>query len=168
MVECTCQYTPRGPISLASRQGMDCTCRSLLVAALMVCLPGARHSLTRLSARICRSPCGCTCADTRCCQSAAWHRGPGIGQSLEDRIQAAWQTLGVTKEGCACAAMQERCCLTWSMLSSTSSCMRRVSTVPEKPLSLTSITVSPIDSTCETDEAHSAPRPPCMGSLRPP
>ena len=33
------------------------------------------------------------------------------------------------------------------MLSSTSSWMRRVSTVPEKPLSLTSITVSPIDST---------------------
>ena len=50
--------------------------------------------------------------------------------------------------------MQEGRCRTWSMLSSTSSCMRSVSTVPEKPLSLTSITVSPIDSTCETDEAH--------------
>ena len=40
------------------------TWRSLLAAALMVCLPGARHSLTRLSARMCRRPWGCTCRHT--------------------------------------------------------------------------------------------------------
>lgn len=44
------------------------TWRSLEVALVMVLRPGVRHSLMRLSTRICRKPPGCTCAKVQCIQ----------------------------------------------------------------------------------------------------